>query len=73
MQSANIIKTSNKEVRLQENIARTKKNPHRIGEMFSNSSAYELLLIIFKGQVIFIRMVENSDLKEKDVYLVPCF
>jgi len=27
----------------------------------------------FKGQVIFIRMAEYSDLKEKDVYLVPCF
>lgn len=55
--SANIIKTNNKEVRLQKNSPDKKKNQHRIGEMFSNCSAYEL--IIFKGQVIFIRVAET--------------
>lgn len=62
------IKTSNKEVRLQISIAWTEENKQKktVGEMFSNRSVYELLLVVFKGQVIFFGMVENLDLKEKD-------
>lgn len=55
----------NMNLRLQKNsLDKNNNKKHRVGEMFLNS--LQVVTVVFKGQVIFFKMAENVDLKEKD-------